>query len=114
MALAEEWNPKKSLSEIFDKSLSSPVGVLRLYANYVISESTSRAQGGPILNSILTELAKSDTGMSYTEIGDKLDEPATSIVPYMNELVKVDLVRKDKKVYFIRDRVVKEFLRRNF
>lgn len=113
MALAEEWKPNIPMSEIFEKSISSPVGVLRLYANYVISESMSRAQGGPIFNSILTELAKSDTGMSYSEIGEKLGEPATSIVPYMNELVKVDLVKKEKN-YYIRDKVVKKFLRHKF
>ena len=109
MALAEEWKPKIPLSKIFEKSLSSPVGVLRLYVNYVLSESISRAQGGPILNSILIELAKVDS-MSYSQIGKKLNEPTTSLVPYMNELVKVDLVEKKGK-FFIRDGVVKEFFR---
>lgn len=113
MALAEEWKPNVSLSEIFENSLSSSVGVLRLYVNYVITESMSRAQGGPTFYSILTELAKSDTGMTYTEIGNKLDEPASYVVPYMNELVKVDLVEKNK-TFSIRDKVVKQYLRQNY
>ena len=114
MALAEDWSPKKSLKEIFETSISSPVGILRLYANYVISEAMSRVQGGPILNSILMELAKSDAGMTYTEIGGRFDEPANSMAPYMKEMVKTDLVKKDGTKYFVRDRVIKEFLRYNF
>ena len=111
MALAEAWRPKRTLSEIFSESISSPLGALGLYAQYVLSESLATASGGPLLYSILVELAKSDVGMSYKTIGKKLDIHTTRITFYMQELTKADLVGKEDKAYFVRDMVVREFLR---
>ncbi|MDE1841793.1 MAG: hypothetical protein KGI09_07920 [Thaumarchaeota archaeon] len=113
MALAEGWEPKKTISKVFEDLLTSSVGSLRLYAEYVLAEDVATAQGGPMLKSILVKLALSQKGMSYSEIGKALAISTTSVVPYMNELVKTDLIVKEGTLYSIRDKIVKEYLRLN-
>jgi AAA+ ATPase superfamily predicted ATPase len=111
MALAEAWEPGKKLSEVFWNLLSSSVGSLRLYAQYVLAEGIAIAQGGPVLKSILEKLAMSDEGLSYSGLSKELDIPTTSIVPYVNELVKTDLIIKEETLYKIRDNIIRQYLR---
>lgn len=111
MALAESWEPGKKLSDVFGNLLSSSVGSLRLYAQYVLAEDIATAQGGPTLKSILEKLAVTDQGLSYSGLSKELRLPTSSIVPYMNELVKTDLIVKEGTVYKIRDNIVKQYLR---
>ena len=113
MALAEQWEPGLLLGDLLAKSLSSPVGIFRLYVDYVLSESMAHARGGPVLHSVLSEIAKSDAGLSYAEIGRRLNMPASSVVPYLNELVRADLVIKDG-TFTIRDRIVLMYLRDDY
>jgi hypothetical protein len=111
MALAEDWEPGKKLSDVFDNLLSSSVGSLRLYAQYVLAEDIATAQGGPTLKSILEKLAVVDDGLSYSGLSKELDVPTSSIVPYMNELIKTDLVVKEGTIYKIRDNIIKQYLK---
>ncbi|MDE1765535.1 MAG: AAA family ATPase [Thaumarchaeota archaeon] len=113
MALAEGWEPKKKISSVFQDLITSSVGSLRLYAEYVLAEDIATAQGGPMLKAILIKLALSQTGLSYSEIGKALGISTTSVVPYMNELVKTDLAVKEGTAYSIRDKIVREYLRLN-
>jgi hypothetical protein len=111
MALAESWEPGKKLANVFSNLLSSSVGSLRLYAQYVLAEDIATAQGGPTLKSILEKLAIADQGLSYSGLSKELRLLTTSIVPYMNELVKTDLIVKEGSIYKIRDNIVKQYLR---
>ena len=111
MALAEDWEPGKKLSDVFYNLLSSSVGSLRLYAQYVLAEDIATAQGGPTLKSILEKLAAVDDGLSYSGLSKELDIPTSSIVPYMNELIKTDLVTKEGTAYKIRDSIIKQYLK---
>ncbi len=63
------------------------------------------------MKSILEKLAVSDQGLSYSGLSKELRLPTSSIVPYMNELVKTDLIVKEGTVYKIRDNIVKQYLR---
>src|SRR6185312_6480077 len=110
-ALAEAWEPGNNISEVFLNQLSSSVGTLRLYAQYVLAEDIATAQGGPMLKSILEKLAVTDKGLSYSGLSKELSIPTSSLVPYMNELVKTDLVVKEGTLYKIRDNIVKQYLK---
>lgn len=113
MALAEGWEPGKKMSQVFQSLLTSSLGTLRLYAEYVLAEDVATAQGGPMLRSVLLKLALSEKGLSYSEIAKEIRISMTSVVPYMNELIKTDLVVKEGTSYGIRDKIVKEYLRLN-
>lgn len=113
MALAEAWEPKKKMSDVFLNSLISSIGSLRLYAEYVLAEDVAAAQGGPMLKAILRVLAGADTDLGYTKIAKILKAQAHEIVPYVNELIKNDLVVKTKTGYGIRDKIIHEYLRLN-
>lgn len=114
MALAEDWEPGKKLSDVFNNLLSSSVGSLRLYAQYVLAEDIATAQGGPTLKSILEKLAVVDDGLSYSGLSKELDVPTSSIVPYINELIKTDLVVKEGTIYKIRDNIIKQYLKLSY
>jgi AAA+ ATPase superfamily predicted ATPase len=113
MALAEAYNPKKRISDTLLDSLTSSVGALRLYVEYVLAEDVATAQGGPMLRSILVVLAGSDAPMGYTEIANTLGVRAPELVPYLNELGKTDLIIKTESGYVVRDKLVREHLRLN-
>lgn len=115
MALAEKWIPAKKMTDVFNELLLSSLGSLRLYAEYVLTEDIATAQGGPVLKSILIKMATSNkAGLSYSEISRLLGMPMTSLVPYVNELIKMDLVVKEENLYKIRDKIIYEYLRLNF
>ncbi|MEM3089667.1 MAG: hypothetical protein QXY22_03780, partial [Candidatus Nitrosotenuis sp.] len=113
MALAEAWEPKSSTSEVFLNQLESSVGSLRLYSEYVLAEDVATAQGGPMLRAILNVMAKSDLGMGYTEIAKELRANPPELVPYVSELIRMDLVVKTGSGYVVRDRIIRQYLRLN-
>ncbi len=113
MALAEAWEPKSSTSEVFLNLLESSVGSLRLYSEYVLAEDVATAQGGPMLRAILNVMAKSDSGMGYTEIAKELRANPPELVPYVSELIRMDLVVKTGSGYVVRDRIIRQYLRLN-
>lgn len=110
MSLAEDWDGKRNLHDVYRESLSSSTGRLRLYVEYVLAEDIGEAQGGPLLRTILRLLAGKGA-MSIGEIANALKKPATYMVPYINELLKFDLLIKQDKMYRIRDRVVQDYLK---
>lgn len=111
MAMAEAWQPGKNMHGVFQTLLASSVGSLGLYVQYVLAEDIATAQGGPMLKSILEKLATSDKGLSYSEIAKALGIRTQFVVPYVNELVKTDLIVKEGALYSIRDKIIKEYLR---
>lgn len=113
MALAEAWEPKKKMSEVFSNLLSSSIGALRLYCEYVLAEDVAAAQGGPTLRAILGVLAGYKDGIGYSEIAKALKVQAHELVPYVTELIKADLVQKSSTGYTIRDKILREYLRLN-
>lgn len=111
MALAEAWEPQKDLEQVFSEILSSSVGSLRLYCEYVLADDLASAQGGPLLRAIMNALAGGEMG--YSELANSLSVPMPELVPYVNELIKADLIIKKDAKYTIRDRIIKEYLRLN-
>lgn len=113
MALAEAWEPKSRMDDVFLNLLESSVGSLRLYSEYVLAEDVATAQGGPMLRAILNVIAKSDAGMGYTEIARALKARPSELVPYVSELIRMDLVVKTDSGYAVRDRIIRQYLKLN-
>lgn len=111
MALAEEWNPSDDLEEIFIKTLTSSVGILKNYVDYVLTEDIAIAKGGPILRTILRALAESDEGLTYTELSHKISVPTGSLTFYVPSLIDTDLVIYQDKKLIVRDKIIRKFLK---
>lgn len=116
MSLAEAWDGKKKekIEETYEREIRSPMGSLRLYEEYVLSEDLREAQGGPILRTILQLMASNKNGLlGGTEVADLLNRPLQHIEPYLDTLTKFDLVikRGEDKKYAIRDKVLEQYLR---
>ena len=111
MAMAEAWKKGDSVLEIFNHLLTDPLGSLKLYAEYVLSEDLGDATGGPILKTILRALSDTDTGYSYSEISKKIATPMDTISRYMPSLENADLIHQENRSFRIRDKVIREYLR---
>lgn len=111
MAMAEAWKEGEDATQTFNRILTDPLGSLKLYAEYVLSEDLNAATGGPILRTILRALSDSDKGYSYSEISKKTSIPMDTLSRYMPSLEDADLIVQKQKLFRIRDRVVREYLR---
>ena len=111
IALAEAWDGRMSMSQLFDRLLDAPTGALKLYAEYVISEDVSEAQGGPILLTIMRVLA-SKGPMSIGRLAKAIGKPANYLQQYVDELLKFDVILKDNRDYHLADKVIESYLRR--
>lgn len=111
MALAEAWKPGEKIEDVFYGILTNPLGSLKNYVDYVLSEDLGSITGGPILKTILRALATSDEGLTYSELSHKIDVPMTNLTSYMSNLRNSDLIEKVEKKFTIRDKIVREYLK---
>lgn len=111
MALAEGWQVGETASKTLDRLLREPLGTLRLYAQYVLSEDLRAATGGPILRTILSALSDSDGGYTYSELSKKMSVPMSAISRYIPSLVDADLVNSDRGALKVRDKVIHQYLK---
>lgn len=110
MSLAEGWDEGEKLPDTFHRLLTSPLGSLKLYCDYVLAEDLGIVKGGPVLRSILRVLSKTETGYSYSDIAQKLSIPMTSLPVYLNGLARADLIVKGSSGFTVRDRVLRRYL----
>jgi AAA+ ATPase superfamily predicted ATPase len=111
MSLAEGWDEGEKLSGTFHRLLTSPLGSLKLYCDYVLAEDLGIVRGGPALRSILRVLSKAETGYSYSDMAQKVSMPMTSLPVYLNGLARADLIVKGSDGGFtVRDRVLRRYL----
>ena len=111
MALAEAWMPDENIKDTFYEILTNPLGSLKNYVDYVLSEDLGSITGGPILKTILRALATSDEGLTYSEISHKIDVPMTKLPFYMSNLRNSDLIEQVEKKFIVRDKIVREYLK---
>jgi AAA+ ATPase superfamily predicted ATPase len=111
MALAQACKAGDDIEETYHEILTSPLGSLKNYVDYVLSEDLGSVKGGPILRTILRALASSKDGLSYSEISRKINVAITKLPFYMNALVNSDLVERAEKRFIIRDKIVRDYLK---
>ena len=83
---------------------------LKLYADYLLSEDLSKVQSGPISRTILQTLALMD-GCSVSEIAKAIDVSLTKLSRYLAPLSDADLVLKKDGKYYVRDRMLQDYLK---
>lgn len=110
MALADRWHPKSNIEDEYRRSLTDSLGSLKLYADYLLSEDLSKVQSGPISRTILQTLAFMD-GCSVSELAKAIDVSLTKLPRYLNPLSDADLVLKKDGKYYVRDRMLQDYLK---
>lgn len=111
MALAEAWKPNEDIKDTFYHSLTNSLGTLKNYVDYVLAEDLGSITGGPILRTILRAVAKSDEGLSYSEISHKINVPMTKLPFYIGNMENSDLIEPVDKKFKIRDNIIREYLK---
>ncbi|MGD0145817.1 MAG: ATP-binding protein [Nitrososphaerales archaeon] len=111
IALATSRRKGETMKEAYLRSLTSAAGSLNLYVKYVLTEDTGTYAKGPIMSQVLRALASKP--MSVGEIARVAEVKLTSLPKFLNQLIEMDLVKKDGKVYSLVDRVVADYLKLN-
>lgn len=111
MAIAEKWNIGDKTADVFQNLLVSPLGTLKLYAEYLLSEDLARSTGGPISLTILQALSDSNEGYTVSELANRISISLTSLPRYLKSLIEADLIVKTAGKYKIRDKMLRQYLR---
>lgn len=111
MALAESWDQNVPLNDTFDKLLTSPLGTLRLYCQYLLSEDLSTIIKGPMPMTILRAISEHVDGLSISEIAKKIDSHMSKLPRYIKPLIDADLLLKKDGRCFIRDKILRQYLK---
>ena len=105
--LAENRKDRESLTETYERILTSSSGALNLYVNYILKEdlgsSTKEARLMRILRAI--SLGKN----TASQIAEQTKIRLSSLPFYLQELEKYDLVKKNKGKYSLTDKIVNDF-----
>lgn len=111
IALATSRRKGETVKEAYLRSITSAAGSLNLYVKYVLTEDTGTYAKGPIMSQVLRALATKP--MSVGEIARVAEVKLTSLPKFLNQLIEMDLVKKEGKVYSLVDRVVADYLKLN-
>lgn len=93
---------EENVQKILLLQLVNERSTLSFHLSYLYEDALGRARGSTILRGILKILAK-DTPLTITEIANRMSKKVGLIQSGMAELMKVDLVERKDKLYFISD-----------
>lgn len=111
IALATSRRKGETVKEAYLRSITSAAGSLNLYVKYVLTEDTGTYAKGPIMSQVLRALASRPMGAG--QLARVAEVKLTSLPKFLNQLIEMDLVKKDGKVYSLVDRVVADYLKLN-
>ena len=111
IALATSRRKGETVKDAYLRSITSAAGSLNLYVKYVLTEDTGTYAKGPIMSQVLRALASQP--MSVGELARVAEVKLTSLPKFLNQLIEMDLVKKEGKVYSLVDRVVADYLKLN-
>jgi AAA+ ATPase superfamily predicted ATPase len=111
IALATSRRKGEAVRDTYLRSLTSAAGSLNLYVKYVLTEDIGTYARGPIMSQVLRALASEP--MSAGRIARAAEVRLTSLPKFLNQLVEMDLVKKEGKLYSLVDRVVADYLKLN-
>ena len=111
IALATSRRKGETVKEAYLRSITSAAGSLNLYVKYVLTEDTGTYAKGPIMSQVLRALATQP--MSVGELARVAEVKLTSLPKFLNQLIEMDLVKKEEKAYSLVDRVVADYLKLN-
>jgi hypothetical protein len=102
-----------TIDKIFIKELINPKSTLYNHLNYLFEHSLEYAQGSNLLRAILKILAESDQ-QRITDIAQKIYRERSEVKIALGQLEKVDLVISTDKMYSIKDKVLRFWLKNYF
>jgi len=102
-----------TIDKIFIKELINPKSTLYNHLNYLYEHSLEYAQGSNLLRAILKILAENDQ-QRITDIAQKIYRERSEIKIALGQLEKVDLVSSENKLYSIKDKVLRFWLKNYF
>ena len=111
IALATSRRKGEAVRDTYLRSLTSAAGSLNLCVKYVLTEDIGTYARGPIMSQVLRALASEP--MSAGRIARAAEVRLTSLPKFLNQLVEMDLVKKEGKSYSLVDRVVADYLKLN-
>lgn len=98
------------IEEAFKKCVLSPGGTLYDYLRYVYDLSLEMAKGGVLLKSVLKAMGTKEV-QTPTGISKEVGRTTPVIQKCLERLIEVDLVRKEKNKYLIRDPLLAVWLK---
>jgi AAA+ ATPase superfamily predicted ATPase len=112
MALAEAWDGKSPLGDVYKELLTSPRKPLSIYAEYVLTADLAEARRGePVLRTIMRVLAAEPKSVSEVSKATRIEQAA--LPSYLNELIRYDLITFEARKYAVRDRIIRDYLNLN-
>jgi len=113
--LAEVWDGKMSLDDVFCRLISAPTGSIYIYTNYVLAEDLGEAKGGPMLKRVVRTIALAGNAIEASEIARSVGKPQNYLEFYLQELIKYDVIRKVQRgLYEMGDKVVARCIAKNY
>jgi AAA+ ATPase superfamily predicted ATPase len=108
--LAQAYKKNESLTDTYQKLLTSTTGALYIYVNYIITEDLGSDYKSTAYWKILVSLAPSEKTVS--EIAKDVSIKMTSLPRFLTTLMEYDLVQKTGGKYGITDKIVRDFFSR--
>jgi len=105
--LAENRKDGESLTETYERILTSSSGALNLYVNYILKEDLGSSTKEARLVRILRAISLGKNRAS--QIAEQTRIKLSSLPFYLQELEKYDLVKRNKGKYSLTDKIVNDF-----
>lgn len=122
LALADAWDGRGGIAGTYKRLLTSPVGLLHAYCEYVLAEDMGSAVRGPLSRAILEAVAAATAAATgdgdgggaatatYSAIARAMSYRIERLPRYVGPLVGADFL-VDGKGFAVRDRVLRDYLR---
>jgi ATPase domain predominantly from Archaea len=107
LALAEDRKAGERITATYDRLLTSPIGALRMYVNYVLAEDLGRGIRGARFVKIMKALGPRPLAVSA--ISKSTGMKLTNLPWYLGRLTEYDLIVKKDGEYSIRDTVIRDY-----
>lgn len=112
LVMAEAKKPNESVEQRYRRLLTSVVGGLYLYVNYILSEDLGSRVTETYYAKVLRTLAQGEK--KFSEIAEGVGKKPEWLTRYLTKLVEFDLVEKTNGAYKLRDRIVRDYFAFNY
>ena len=108
--LAQAYKNNESITDTYQRLLTSTTGALYIYVNYLITEDLRSDYKSTAYWKILVSLASGEKTVS--EIAKYASLKMTGLPRFLTTLIEYDLVQKTGGKYHIKDKIVRDFFSR--
>ena len=105
--LAENRRPHENIKETYERILTSSLGALNLYVNYILKEDLGSSTKEARLIRMMQAISQGKNTASQISKSVKLK--LSSLPYYLQELEKYDLVEKREGKYLLKDKIIEDY-----